>query len=96
MLEIAFISFVYAYVFTQPSMILGKLAEKAYDLESVYPFFSFIHKPLLTCHVCVAGQLGLWYSLYMGHGWWSLRNAIIASGFAYIIGKINERLTGEN
>ena len=54
--------YVVANILTSDGMLLNRLR---YYVESVWKVPDWIHKPLLTCRYCIAGQLSLWSTLYL-------------------------------
>jgi small-conductance mechanosensitive channel len=54
-LLIAIAAFVYSYILTGPGMILEHLYAEA---STHWP--AWLHKPVISCEKCVAGQLAFW------------------------------------
>lgn len=51
---------VYSIICTMPGMIFNKWMWYAQDNFPVW-----LHKPLITCQNCVAGQMGFWLYIYL-------------------------------
>lgn len=60
-LAIAISAFVFSNMLTASGMILNRLLEYS---EEKLP--EWLHKPLIGCQYCVAGQWALWFFLYYG------------------------------
>lgn len=64
--ELGVIAYVYSVVLTRPGMLLAPLVRAAYNWissacnEEGKNRRETLLKPLLLCHVCVAGQMALW------------------------------------